>query len=341
MNFFDSVNEHFFKNRKIDVSFSRAVNKKEKEFLKFLFNEYRLSEKLEKGDNILSGASLEKIMGFLKFSDIPQLQKFLNNLQSKKILFSVHSAENLVITGNFSILASYNIIYSKINFIFSQELMYSYKKNTLFSYLKFDFLIFIGNKEVYNFYTFLLSHKNDEKSLEADLTTVKKILNVENQYERFFDFENRILKKAVEDINFFTSLSVEYGKVKVGVHKNNRVEKLVFKISDKNRKIESEKNIILTRNINSIMDLVKSDINDFRSTYSLIKSYLIRKGYGYVYHNTLFTKKYFKSSIEKNLRKVLLLDLSGYLSSHSVKVSKEMAKEFIELYKKINEFQKN
>ena len=60
------------------------------------------------------------------------------------------------------------------------------------------------------------------------------------------------------------------------------------------------------------MDLIKNDVKDFHATYELIKKYILKKNYDYVYTNVIFTKKQFKNNIEKQLKKVLLLDLAQF-----------------------------
>ena len=89
------------------------------------------------------------------------------------------------------------------------------------------------------------------------------------------------------------------------------MEKILFKIVN-NNKILKENNIELVQNINSIMDLIKNDIKDFHYTYELIKTYILKKNYDYVYKNVSFAKKHFKNNIEKQLKKVLLLDLAQF-----------------------------
>ena len=84
MDIYASINKHFLENKKIKISFSKVLNKKEKYFLKFLFMEYKLLEKFEKA-TILQDVDLNEILDVLKFSTFEQLKKFLDNLQVKKL----------------------------------------------------------------------------------------------------------------------------------------------------------------------------------------------------------------------------------------------------------------
>ncbi|BBM52183.1 initiator RepB protein [Leptotrichia trevisanii] len=310
MDIYKPINKHFFENKKIKISFSKTLNKKEKHFLKFLFTEYKLLEKFEKTP-ILQDIELDEILDVLKFSKFEQLKKFLDNLQAKKLEFSIFSNDKTVLYGRFPILVSYGIVYSKIEFQFAREIQSARKDNTLFSLLRFDFLVFMGDEATYNFYTYLISDKNYNNDTIITLERLKEMFDTGDKYERFFDFEKQVLKKVVETINLFSDIKVTYEKIKVGEHINNKVEKIRFKIID-NSKTFKEKNRELVQNINSVMDLIKNDVKDFHTTYELIKKYILKRNYDYVYTNVLFTKKQFKNNVEKQLKKVLLLDLAQF-----------------------------
>lgn len=311
MDIYAPINKHFLENKKIKISFSKALNKKEKHFLKFLFTEYNLLEKFEK-TSILQDIELGEILDVLKFSKFEQLKKFLDNLQAKKLEFSIFSNDKAVLYGRFPILVSYNIVYSKIEFQFAREIQSARKNNTLFSLLRFDFLVFMGDEATYNFYTYLISDKNYNNDTVITLERLKEMFDTGDKYERFFDFEKQVLKKAIETINLFSDIKVIYEKIKIGEHVNNKVEKILFKITDNNKKTLEQTNIELVQNINSIMDLIKNDIKDFHSTYELIKTYILKRNYDYVYKNVSFAKKQFKNNVEKQLKKVLLLDLAQF-----------------------------
>ncbi|NWO19993.1 replication initiation protein [Leptotrichia sp. oral taxon 223] len=310
MDIYAPINKHFLENKKIKISFSKALNKKEKHFLKFLFTEYNLLEKFKK-TSILQDIELDEILDVLKFSKFEQLKKFLDNLQAKKLEFSIFSNDKAVLYGRFPILISYNIVYSKIEFQFAREIQSARKNNTLFSLLRFDFLVFMGDEATYNFYTYLISDKNYNNDTVITLERLKEMFDTGDKYERFFDFEKQVLKKAIETINLFSDIKVTYEKIKVGEHINNKVEKIRFKIID-NSKTSEEKNRELVQNINSVMDLIKNDVKDFHSTYELIKTYILKRNYDYVYKNVSFAKKQFKNNVEKQLKKVLLLDLAQF-----------------------------
>ena len=316
MDIYAPINKHFLENKKIKISFSKALNKKEKQFLKFLFIEYKLLKKFEK-TYILQDIDLDEVLKVLKFHTFEQLKKFLDNLQAKKLEFSISSNDKTVLYGRFPILVSYSVVYSKIEFQFAREIQNARKNNTLFSLLRFDFLVFMGDEATYNFYAYLISDKNYSHNTVITLERLKEMFDTGDKYERFFDFEKQVLKKVVENINLFSDIKVVYEKIKVGEHINNKVEKILFKIIDNDdKKTLEEKNAKLVQNINNIMDLIKNDIKDFHSTYELIKTYILKRNYDYVYKNVRFAKKQFKNNVEKQLKKVLLLDLAQFSKSN-------------------------
>ena len=320
MNIFEPINKSFLENKKIDITFSKLMNKKEKDFLKFIFKKYNLMTILEKS-SIVDNLSLYDILKELKYKDVSQLQKFLNNLLSKKINFNIYSDKKLVVSGSFPIFSSYSIVYDKINFTFTREVYLGRKPNTLFYLLRIDFLIFIGDELSYKLYTYLISSKTIRNTTEICLSELKEILNAKNKYERFFDFETKILKKAIDDINLFSNIKFQYKKIKTGEFKNNKVENILFTFNDKEINSEIQENIDLNSTANEIINIVKEDIKDFHSTYLLIKSYIRKRGVDYVQKNINYVKKHFKTNVEQNLKKSLFLDLA---KSTSIKKEKTL-----------------
>lgn len=73
-------------------------------------------------------------------------------------------------------------------------------------------------------------YKNDNfKKLYISIEELRQITDTENEYERLFDFEKRIIKESLDDINSNTHYDVSYEKIKKG----RKVEGLTFKIKQK------------------------------------------------------------------------------------------------------------
>ena len=133
MDIYKPINKHFFENKKIKISFSKALNKKERYFLKFLFTEYKLLEKLEK-TTVLSDIELTEIMKVLKFKSFQQLKKFLDNLQLKKLEFFIFSNDNTVIYGRFPVCLIALFI-QRLNFSLQENCRLQEKIILFFHYL--------------------------------------------------------------------------------------------------------------------------------------------------------------------------------------------------------------
>lgn len=63
---------------------------------------------------------------------------------------------------------------------------------------------------------------------EISLDDLKTILFAE-KYDNFKDFRKRVLEKAIEEINFYTDITVSYDTIKKG----RKVESILFKINSK------------------------------------------------------------------------------------------------------------
>ena len=92
--------------------------------------------------------------------------------------------------------------------------------NTLLSFsntISRDFISLI--KDTYN-----------ESSIEIALEDLKSYLNIDDSYDRFFDFERKILIPSLKEIEEFVSYKIEYSKIKDSLSRNGRVKGVRFDI---------------------------------------------------------------------------------------------------------------
>ena len=81
----------------------------------------------------------------------------------------------------------------------------------------------------------LLKQYEGLKMRKFKLEVLRELLGIEeNEYKDFRDFNKRILKKAVDEINKKTDIEIEYRKIR----KNRKIEEIEFKIKPKNAKKE-------------------------------------------------------------------------------------------------------
>lgn len=71
---------------------------------------------------------------------------------------------------------------------------------------------------------------------EFKLNALKKILGLENEYDRIYDFEKYVLKTANIEINRETDLSITYEKIKIG----RKIDSILFYIEPKQVDFEEE-----------------------------------------------------------------------------------------------------
>ena len=185
----------------IKLEFSKKITKNEKIFLKLLF--FRIiSDSL-----FLKKAEIrfEEIFSTLESDSIDNLTTFFKALSEKYILFST----DFKFSGSFGIISSFILYSDYCQIFFTEEFKscFSLKKN-FFSLLDIEKFIFMNDPFSFNFYNNIIKNLKGKNEVTVPVSLVKMYLNTDNKYERFFDFEKHILKKAISDINTFTDFSV-------------------------------------------------------------------------------------------------------------------------------------
>ena len=208
----------------IKLEFSKKITKNEKIFLKLLF--FRIvsdSSFLEKAE-----IRFEELLSTLEFSSINDFTPFFNTLSEKHILFSTDTQ----LSGSFGIISSFILYSDYCQIFFTEEFKncFSLKKN-FFSLLEIEKFIFMTDSFSFSFYNNIIKNFKDKKEVSLPISLVKTYLNANDKYERFFDFEKHILKKAVLDINTFTDFSVEYEKIKECKKATNKIISINFSIN--------------------------------------------------------------------------------------------------------------
>ena len=199
MKIYDMLEDNFLNDKVIETNFSKSINKKEKDFLKFLFIEFTLKKDLQKKE--ILEIPISKLQKELNYTNTNSLYKFLDNLLSKKIIYSISNKKKKIFSGNFPIFSSYNISFDSVYLLLSKELLLSAKEKTLYSLLNINLLVFMRERSSYNLYRYLIANTTNMNYIDIPLNLLKEIINSDDKYERFFDFETKVLKKIIEDIN--------------------------------------------------------------------------------------------------------------------------------------------
>ena len=179
MKIYDALEDNFLKDKAIEINFSKPINKKEKDFLKFLFVEFTLKKDFQKKE--ILEISINKLQKELNYTNTSSLCKFLDNLLSKKIIYSISNKKKKIFSGNFPIFSSYNISFDFVYLLLSKELLLSAKEKTLYSLLNINLLVFMRERSSYNLYRYLIANTTNMNYIDIPLDLLKEIINSDDK----------------------------------------------------------------------------------------------------------------------------------------------------------------
>ena len=314
----------------INLKFSKKITKNEKNFFKLLF--FRIasdSSFLEKAE-----IRFEELLSILDFPSINDFTPFFNALIEKHIFFST----DMQFSGSFGIISSFVLYSDYCHIFFTEEFKncFSLKKN-FFSLLEIEKFIFMNDSFSFSFYNNIIKNFKDKNEITLPVSLVKTYLNSNDKYERFFDFEKYILKKAILDINTFTDFSIEYEKIKEHKKATNKITSISFSINKSKQSYKPFDNKIY-----KMLELIKEKISNPEEIYRLFVLYVSKRGYKYVYDNINYAKN--SKDFEKNLKKALMLNLASNNLKLFVNVSKTVKSPIVLFYtltRKLNKIKRH
>ena len=314
----------------INLKFSKKITKNEKNFFKLLF--FRIasdSSFLEKAE-----IRFEELLSILEFPSINDFTPFFNALIEKHIFFST----DMQFSGSFGIISSFVLYSDYCHIFFTEEFKncFSLKKN-FFSLLEIEKFIFMNDSFSFSFYNNIIKNFKDKNEITLPVSLVKTYLNANDKYERFFDFEKYILKKAILDINTFTDFSIEYEKIKEHKKATNKITSISFYINKSKQSYKPFDNKIY-----KMLEPIKEKISNPEEIYHLFVLYVSKRGYKYVYDNINYAKNY--KDFEKNLKKALMLNLASNKLKLFVNVSKTVKSPIVLFYtltRKLNKIKRH
>ena len=314
----------------INLKFSKKITKNEKNFFKLLF--FRIasdSSFLEKAE-----IRFEELLSILEFPSINDFTPFFNALMEKHIFFST----DMQFSGSFGIISSFTLYSDYCHIFFTEEFKncFSLKKN-FFSLLEIEKFIFMNDSFSFSFYNSIIKNFKDKNEVTLPVSLVKTYLNSNDKYERFFDFEKYILKKAILDINTFTDFSIEYEKIKEHKKATNKITSISFYINKSKQSYKPFDNKIY-----KMLEPIKEKISNPEEIYHLFVLYVSKRGYKYVYDNINYAKN--SKDFEKNLKKALMLNLASNKLKLFVNVSKTVKSPIVLFYtltRKLNKIKRH
>ena len=153
-----------------------------------------------------------KLLGTTK-ERYTEIREVVRDLRKKEVIINTDEGE--IITGWLS-----SIYYKKnkgiIELEFSKNLVpYLLQLKEKFTRYELKNILYLNNKHSIRIYELLKQYENiGNRTFTVD--EIKEILMLKGQYERFSNFESRVLKPTMEEINDYTDLKVSYEKVKKG-----------------------------------------------------------------------------------------------------------------------------
>ena len=211
------------------------------------------------------------------------VDSFLSKFCSKRIVIYYGKSKLNPYELSLSIVASYLKIEDRYKIKISDDFykIFNSEKND-FKLFYLNILLSFSNIISRNLFNLLKSISN-EAFLEISLEELKSYLNIEESYDRFFDFEHKILVPALKEIEEFLLYKVEYSKIKESNSKNSKIKGIRFDIiqtADNNR----EKNLAL------LFEL----FNPFAKNEKLLQKFITKQSF-------LYSFNYLKRNIEYSL----------------------------------------
>lgn len=294
----------FFKNNLDSVSFfaefDKKLSKTEHNFFVYLLENF---EK-QKNDNFII-LKKDVIMEKLELSNYYSVIEELNKLAQKHVKYTFKD-KNKEEEGFFSPIYSLRQIGLNYYFAIAQELRDSYGKNNIFNYYHLSTLVKFRLPYTIKLYQELFRYFDKDTEFEILVEDLRKLFQMTDSYERFYDFEKNVLEQVIEDINEHSDYRISYEKIKENDGKTNKIRAIRLEFFSKRaEKIQKDANKLLT--------LIKEYVEDFDNVLTSIKKYLDLYDYKYVKENIYFALQHKEGEFDKFLIEALE---KNYISSY-------------------------
>lgn len=206
-----------------------------------------------------------------------ELRKILETLVNKSVIIidkSLSNRKKTLVTHWFS-----SVTYNEdgtIKISFDTELLpYLLQLRTNFTTYTLDNILPMKKKYSIRFYELLKQYQKIGKR-NFTISELREILNCENEYLKFAEFERRIIVPGVKEINDHSDIYVEYKKLKTG----RIITEIEFIIKSK-RAVENTKEIITA--CDEFEKLTQTELEKLKNDYPMSE---IVEAYDYVRKST-------------------------------------------------------
>lgn len=157
-----------------------------------------------------------------------EIRAITRELRKKEVIINTDDKEYIV--GWVSSITFYKNT-GKIKLRFDDDLIpYLLQLKKKFTRYQLKNILYLKSKYSIRIYELLKQYENIGKR-EFELQELKKILFIENQYNRVYDLERFVLVPAKEEINKHTDILIDYEKIKTG----RKITSILFKIEPKDQ----------------------------------------------------------------------------------------------------------
>lgn len=256
-----------------DIEISPRLTKKEQEILNLFLTYFDIEKEYS-----------EFVFDFKVFNlTIEELKKYIYNMNKKVISVYLYEGEKELTSLYFNIFDIVVFQENKVIYKLSEELRLAHNYGNFFN--RFNILAILKFKSMYSYNLFKLLIKNvspkKEFEFELNLIDLKKILNIpEDKYKRFYDFEAKVLKPVLKDLELFTP-HIYIEKIKSKKGKGSKITGIKFHaINTFHIEVNKDTNLLLKEFTDYIEDfsIAYENVYSYRKTHSLLdtKNYILQ-----------------------------------------------------------------
>ncbi|GLI55088.1 hypothetical protein PM10SUCC1_06030 [Propionigenium maris DSM 9537] len=278
------------------IAFNKKLNKQEHRLLLYI---------LERGEDGFY-ISLEELKSITRVANPQMNLKVVRGLSTKRVGYSL-TVQGKNLEGEFSPVSSYFFDGELFHLTTARELLPHHQFTLLFREVHLPTFIKLRQRGTLKIYERFVKTHMESSKLTFDIDELKALLEVEDKYSRFYDFEKHVLKSILDELNSFTEYQVSYNKIKKGEGKTNRVIALEFEFSNKEE-------ILAREQTEELVGVARDRIKNFSNTWELIYRSIKKNGFEFTRDTLKYSMgggvKDFEALLEKAIEERTVLTLN-------------------------------
>jgi len=157
-------------------------------------------------------------------------------------------------------------------FQFSTAIKETFTVGNIFSRLSIMDFFMLESDYTKEIFKILIKENKAKGEVEFELNELKKIFGIaENEYQRYYDFERKVLKKILKELNVGNSY-ISFEKIKDNSNVNSKIKgvKLKYRIIY---------HVELEKDTNKLLKEFATNIENFKEAYMIITQLIKEKGF--------------------------------------------------------------